>query len=218
VVSSRGLREGLALDTFGRDIPSPAWVRTISVATLASRFATWDHAVATRRAAIAARIFETLEPTASPSVHEMLEHAAVLVDIGRAIDYYDRFEHAATIVVAADLGAFTHRDLAVLATILRGAADDRRDGPHARLLDGADRAAAERGAAALSLADELNRRIAPDAPAPVSCSWRRDGFEVVAPVPSSWRPRGVADRFAEAFGRPLIVVPAELSTRPVTIG
>ncbi|MGZ8566303.1 MAG: Ppx/GppA phosphatase family protein, partial [Actinomycetota bacterium] len=38
IVSSRGLREGLALDAFDRNVPSAAWVRTISVATLAARF------------------------------------------------------------------------------------------------------------------------------------------------------------------------------------
>ena len=217
IVSSRGLREGLALDVFDRGVPPPPWVRSISVATLASRFATWDADVAQRRAGIATRLFETLDPAAPFPVNEMLEHAAMLVDVGRAIDYYDRFEHAAAIVLAADLGAFAHRDLAVLATILRGAASDERDGPHARLLDPSDRSAAERAAATLSLADELNRRIPPDAPAPVSCTWRRDGFEVVAPVPPAWRPRGVGDRFARAFGQPLIVAPAEL-TAAITPG
>lgn len=214
IVSSRGLREGLALDAFDRNVPSAAWVRTISIATLAARFATWDADAAQRRAAIALRLFETLDPLAPGPVPEMLEHAATLVDIGRAIGYYDRFEHAAAIVVAADLAGFAHRDLAVLATILRGAADDRRDGPLARLLGEPDRTAAERAAATLSLANELNRRIPPRDPAPISCSWRRDGFEVVAPVPPGWRPRVVAERFAEAFGQPLILVASEAAAQP----
>ena len=214
VVSSRGLREGLALDAFDRNVPSAAWVRTISVATLAARFATWDADAAERRAAIALRLFETLDPLAPGPVPEMLEHAATLVDIGRAIGYYDRFEHAAAIVVAADLAGFAHRDLAVLATILRGAADDR---PRRTARASARRVGPHRCRARRSHA-VARRRVEPadppGDPAPVSCSWRRDGFEVVAPVPPGWRPRVVAERFAEAFGQPLILVASEAAAQP----
>jgi exopolyphosphatase/guanosine-5'-triphosphate,3'-diphosphate pyrophosphatase len=218
VVSSRGLREGLALDAFDRTVPPPAWVRALSVATLAGRFTTWDPRMAERRVQIANRLFEVLDESAPLPVREMLEHAATLVDIGRAIDYYDRFEHAASIVVAADLAGFGHHDLAMLATIVRRAADDGRDGPYARLVGSSDRSAVERAAATLALAEELNRRVPRDVPAPVSCAWRRDGFEVVAPVADGWRPRGVAARFAEAFGQPLIVVPSQVPTGTASPG
>lgn len=215
VVSSRGLREGLALDAFGGDVPPAPWVRTISVATLASRFATWDAAVAERRASLAVRLHEALEPEASVSVREMLEHAAVLLDVGRAIDYYERFEHAAMIVTAADLAGFSHAKLGMLTAILRQADDDTRLGPYGRLIEESDRAAALRAATALALADELHRRIPRDRPAPLSCNWLRDGFEVVAPVPAGWRPRAVGDRFAQVFGRALIVVPTAVGSSPV---
>ena len=61
---------------------------------------------------------------------EMLGHAATLLDVGRAIDYYDRFEHAAMIVTAADLGGVHARGP-------RGAHGDpatgrRRHAPRAR--------------------------------------------------------------------------------------
>ena len=117
IVSSRGIREGLALDSFGREVPPASWVRTISVATLARRFATWDAEAAERRTAIATKVFDVLDATSPSSVREMLTHAAALVDVGRAIDYYDRFEHAAMIVLTADLAGFSHADLAALATI-----------------------------------------------------------------------------------------------------
>ena len=209
VVSSRGLREGLALATGGGSVPSPGWVRAISVATLAARFATWEAATAERRAGLAAALHESLDSDAPSSVGEMLRHAAVLLDIGRAIDYYERFEHAAGIVTAADLAGFTHEALGALIAILRQADDDTRLGPFGRLLEDDHRKAVLRAATALTLADELNRRIPPGAPAPISCNWLRGGFEVVAPVPAGWHPRGVADRFRRVFGRRLLVVANE---------
>jgi exopolyphosphatase / guanosine-5'-triphosphate,3'-diphosphate pyrophosphatase len=215
LVSSRGLREGLALDSFGGEVPPAPWVRTISVATLAARFATWAPGAAERRAALAIRLHEVLDPAARLSIREMLEHAATLLDVGRAIDYYERFEHAAMIVTAADLAGFSHAKLGMLTAILRQADDDTRLGPYGRLIDDADKPAILRAATTLALADELNRRIPRDAPAPISCNWLRDGFEVVAPVPGGWRPRAVGDRFAQVFGRPLIVVPTQVGASPV---
>ena len=208
VVSSRGLREGLALDRFGDEIPPPWWVRTISVATLASRFTTWSADVGSRRASLAAALHEATDPDAPDAVREMLGHAASVLDVGRAIDYYDRFEHAAMIVTAADLGGFSHGDLGLLTAILRQADDDIRLGTYARLVRAEDRPAVLRAATALALADELNRRIPRDVPPTLSCTIRPRGFEVVAPVPAGWRPRGVAGRFRRVFKRPLIVVPA----------
>ena len=209
VVSSRGLREGLALATTGSSAPSPEWVRAISVATLAARFRTWDLGAAERRTGLAADLLTALEPAAPPRLREMLTHAATLLDIGRAIDYYDRFEHAANIVIAADLAGFSHADLGALTAILRQADDDTRLGPYGRLVPEDDRQTVLRAATALTLADELNRRIPPGAPAPISCNWLRGGFEVVAPVPPGWRPRGVADRFRTVFDTELFVVANE---------
>ena len=146
----------------------------------------------------------------------MLQHASSLLDVGRAIDYYDRFGHAAMIATAADLGGFSHRNLGTLTAILRQADPDVRLGPYARLVHESDRPAILKAATTLALADELHRRIPPHAPAPVSCSWRGSGFEVVTPVPGGWRPRGVADRFEEVFGKPLIVVPAEPAANPLS--
>lgn len=209
VVSSRGLREGLALATTGASAPSPEWVRTISVATLAARFRTWNAAAAERRTGLAADLLSVLDPSSPMRLREMLSHAATLLDVGRAIDYYERFEHAADIVIAADLAGFAHADLGALTAILRQADDDTRLGPYGRLVPDDDRPAVLRAATALTLADELNRRIPPGAPAPISCNWLRGGFEVVAPVPNGWRPRAVARRFRSVFDADLLVVANE---------
>ena len=215
LVSSRGLREGLALDRFGDEIPPAWWVRTISVETLCSRFTTWSAGAGSRRAQIAATLHEALDAGSPDAVREMLGHAATALDVGRAIDYYDRFEHAATIVTAADLAGFSHQDLGLLTAILRQADDDTRIGPYGRLVDAESRPAVERAATALALADELNRRMPPRIEATLSCTFRPKGFELVAPVPAGWRPRGVARRFRRVFGRPLIVVPADSAAGPI---
>jgi exopolyphosphatase/guanosine-5'-triphosphate,3'-diphosphate pyrophosphatase len=215
VVSSRGLREGLALDRFGDRIPPAWWVRTISIETLCSRFTTWSAAAGSRRAQIAATLHATIDDASPDPVREMLGHAATVVDVGRAIDYYDRFEHAAMIVTAADLAGFSHVNLGLLTAILRQADDDTRLGPYGSLLDEDSLVPVRRAATALALADELNRRMQPGVAPTLSCTIRPNGFELIAPVPVGWQPRGVAERFEEVFGRPLIVVPAEAAAGPI---
>jgi exopolyphosphatase/guanosine-5'-triphosphate,3'-diphosphate pyrophosphatase len=206
IVSSRGLREGLALATEGGGIPAPGWVRTMSVATLARRFTTWNAEAADRRATIAESLHQALDPKSPTHVVEMLRHAATLLDIGRAVDYYDRFGHAATIVASADLGGFSHTNLGALTSILRQADDDTRLGHVGRLVEERDRPAVLRAAAALTLADELLRRIDPAAP-PVVRARQHDGhFEVQAPIPAGLTPRGLGRRIEKVAGLELTIV------------
>ena len=129
----------------------------------------------------------------------MLEHAATLLDMGKAIDHYERFEHAAMIVTTADLAGFTHEALGILSAILRHAGGDTSLGPYARLIPLGDRPAVRRAAVALALAEELNRRIPPREPAPLRCTWGT-GSRSRPPVPASWKPRSVTERFRAVFG------------------
>jgi exopolyphosphatase/guanosine-5'-triphosphate,3'-diphosphate pyrophosphatase len=214
VVSSRGLREGLVLDAFGGELPPASYVRQISIATLGARFRTWDRRVAERRVEVATRLHAALDPGARPALAEALEHAARILDVGRAIDHYDRFEHAAMIVTAADLAGFTHRRLGICSAILRQADDDTRLGPYARLLDDVDRPGVLRAATTLALADELHRRLPPDRPVSIACGWTANGFEVAGPLPAGWRPRAIVDRFAAVFGRPITIVPSDGAAEP----
>ena len=166
---SRGLREGLALHGRGRGRP---------VARLGAHDLGRDARRAVRHVGSGAgraprrdsrsQLHEALDPAAPRRSRRCSEHAATLLDVGRAIDYYDRFEHAAMIVTAADLAGFTHADLGALTAILRQADDDTRLGPYGRLIDPDDRQAVLKAATALTLADELNRRIPPGAPAPLT--------------------------------------------------
>ena len=218
IVSSRGLREGIALGGSSADMPDPAWVRTISIATLAARFASWDPRAADRRESLAAALLREVAPGAAPVIREMLSQAAIVVDVGRAIDYYERFSHAAAIVTAADLGGFDHEALGVLTAILLQADDDDVAlGPIARLVPKELRRPIRRAATALALADELNRRIAKGKAVPFSCAWRGRIFEVRAPVVAGWRPAAVARRFNAVFGASLSVVPVAQAARMPTL-
>ena len=131
-----------------------------------------------------------------------------MLDIGRAIDYYDRFEHAAMIVRAADLAGFSHADLGAFMAILRQADHDTRPGPYARLVDEADRQAVERAAATLPW-----RTSSTGGPARVG----RTAQQQLAPRRLRGRraralrleARGVADRFSRVFGKALLVVANE---------
>jgi exopolyphosphatase/guanosine-5'-triphosphate,3'-diphosphate pyrophosphatase len=206
VVSSRGLREGLALGET-EEVPAPRHVRTISVATLAARFATWDARGGARRSSIAERLIGSLDPDARPAIAEMLEHAATLLDVGKAIDHYERFEHAAMIVTTADLAGFTHRALGILSAILLDAGGDASLGPFARLIPRDERPEVRRAAVALALAEEIHRRVPPGEPATITCSWD-GGFVVEAPIPAAPQLRNVADRFRRVFGSKLAIRPA----------
>jgi exopolyphosphatase/pppGpp-phosphohydrolase len=155
---------------------------------------------------LATRLHESLDPEARDAVREMLVHASTILDVGRAIDYYDRFEHAAMIVTASDLGGFTHETLGILSAILRQADDDIRLGPYRRLIAGGERQGVLRAATVLALADELKRRIPASLPASISCSWHPSAFVIEGPLPSGWRPRALAERFNRVFGRPLHVM------------
>ena len=205
VVSGQGLREGIALDALGL-APAPlAAAREISLTALAARFTTWDPKVAARRAEAANALAGALVPGASPEAREMLGHAATALDLGRAIEYYERHRQAAAVVLAADLDGFTHRHRALVAAILRQAGGESVGGSFRPLLDKRDRAWIPRAGALLAVADEIERRTPPDEPVVVACEVRRSGIAVRAPSLASWRPRSVGDRFRRAFQRPLIV-------------
>jgi exopolyphosphatase/guanosine-5'-triphosphate,3'-diphosphate pyrophosphatase len=215
LISSRGLREGLALGESDR-VPTPQDVRTISVATLATRFATWEAGVAARRVSLATQLIDALDPEVGPSMRELLAHAASLVDIGKAIDHYERWEHTAMIATTADLAGFSHEGLVSLAAMLRHAGEHTSLGSYARLIPPEDRPGLRRAAVALALAEELHRRIPAAESAALTCTWRRGRFEVQAPVPAGWRPRTILDRFRGAFGAKLSIVPAPDAPAPTS--
>ena len=204
LVSGQGLREGVALTELGMSTSRPAEVRRASVAALTERFSTWDPARAARRVVVVERLAADLDPEAQPEQVEMLAHAATALDVGRAVDYYDRFAQAARIALSADLTGFSHRHLAMLSAITLHA-DGERPEPYRAELSRADREWAARAGAILALADEIESRTPPGESLSVSCRVRSRQVVLAAPALAAWRPGRLANRFRRAFRRRLVI-------------
>ena len=205
LVSGQGLREGVALTALGLSTSSPPAVRRASVASLCERFGTWQEERARRRTLVVERLAADLDPEAEAEQVEMLAHAATVLDVGRAVDFYERYGHAARTVIAADLIGFSHRHLALLAaTFLAGAGERIPDAARAELPK-RDLAWAAKAGVILALADEVEARTRPGEQVAISCRIRARTWVLTAPALAAWQPRAVADRFRRAFRRRLVI-------------
>ncbi len=208
VVSGEGVREGLARSIAREALEPTEAVRSGSLEALASRFVGWSGERARRREALAAALNEALDPGASGEAAEALLQAARILDIGRTVDFFDRHEHVADLLLATDLGGFSHRQVALLAAIVRQAGDEQvLSRSLAPLVTRDDRAAVERAAVLLTLADEITERCPPGSAPTARCRVRRREATVTVPALASWGVRGLGERFEAAFGRRLRVVP-----------
>lgn len=204
-VSGQGVREGLAYSLFSERPPSPREVRQASIASLTSRFAGWNAAAADRRAALARALLEVLVPRADPELEEALDYAARVLDIGRSVDFFDRHEHVADIVIATELNGFSHREVALLAAIVRTARDEQAPKMYSPLLGKDDRSSIGQAGVLLALADDIEERCPPGAPVEIECRLERSQAVVIVPALAGWRPRGLGARFERAFGRQVTV-------------
>jgi exopolyphosphatase/guanosine-5'-triphosphate,3'-diphosphate pyrophosphatase len=209
VVSGQGLREGIAFEELSPALPSTGAVRQASLTALASRFSTWNAERARRRARMAALLLDLLIPDAGDEIQETLDHAATILDAGRSVDYYNRWEHATDIVLSADLRGFSHRSIALLAAVITRAGRDRASlRPYSTLLDAMDRRIVDRAAVVLLLADEVERRMPPGTLPSAELAERRRGALVLSlPIPHDWQTADVGTRFHRVFGRTLVVEP-----------
>jgi exopolyphosphatase/guanosine-5'-triphosphate,3'-diphosphate pyrophosphatase len=209
LVSGQGVREGLAVSLTTSALGSPESVRRRSLEALASRFAGWSSDRARRREAAAGRLHAALERWPSPELAESVLLAAWVLDIGRTVDFFNRHEHVADLVLETDLGGFTHRQVALLSAVLRRAGDeDAKPRSYSPLVVRADQPGIERAAVVLALADEITERCPPGSPSDLTCRLRGDEAVVVVPALESWAVRKLPERFERAFGRRL-----QLATR-----
>jgi len=204
VVSGQGLREGLAFQLISKTLPDAADVRRASVAALASRFRTWTSPRAEGRRRLAAGLLPFLYPDVPNEIGESLEHAATLMDIGRGVDFYNRSQHTASMVIRSDLTGFSQRGIALIAGIAvhMGGGRVRTRGSGA-LLSPEDGRCVERAAIVLLLADEISARSAPGLPPRITHYERNATLVLKVTTSAAWPSREATRRFRRAFGRRL---------------
>jgi exopolyphosphatase/pppGpp-phosphohydrolase len=146
---------------------------------------------------------------------DALRQGARLLDIGRTVDFFDRHEHVADLVLTTDLAGFSHRQVALLAAVVRQAGDeDERLGRSLEpLVTDADEEPLERAAVLLALADEITERTPPGSAAALTCRATAGQAAVAVEHLPAWNVRGMALRFEAAFGRRLKVIAGAVRRR-----
>ena len=207
-VSGQGVREGLALGLAAAGMPPTRAVREASIRALAESFREWSPAAAARRETLAGALASKLHPAASGRLREALAHSARILDIGRSIDFFDRHEHVASIVLQTDLLGFSHREIALLSAVVASAGDERSDlTRYEPLLHADDVAEIERAAVLLVLADDIAERCPPGARVRIACRITKREIHLSVQGLVGWRPRRIGARFEKAFRRRLRVTP-----------
>ena len=164
-VSGQGLREGLVWQQLRAGQPMLANVRGASIEGLAIANGIDSHS-AEPVVSAAARIFEETLPIHGYGEFELelLLSAARLAGIGMHIDYYSRDRHAEYLVHSGDLHGFSHREIVLLAALVRWSSSGSVDlTEYRRIVEPADQARANVLAAMLGVAQAVSRRL----PSPV---------------------------------------------------
>jgi len=165
VVSGQGLREGLAWQAIRGESPILPDVREASITGLALANGV-DILAAEPTVQVAARLFEATTPLhgLAPADRDLLIDAARLAGIGMHIDYYNRDRHAEYLVHSGDLHGYSHREVVLLAALVRWADSGSPDlSPYRAIIAPDDERRATTLAALLGVARAVRRRT----PSPV---------------------------------------------------
>jgi len=158
-ISGYGLREGELHRHF---LPAPHLIddlRAFSVQNLLQHYAqSKENVEQTRR--LAGRLFWGLRPLQSWGQKEfdLLDSAAVLQDIGMAVNYYRHDRHGEYLVASARLSGFTHREQALMALLVRYHRRGKPSlGKYRSICHSSDQQLLEGLVACLRIADHLDR-------------------------------------------------------------
>lgn len=215
-VCSQGLREGLFYERFLGPAVPPLFpdVRRASVMNVAARYNA-DRPHTDHVAFLALEIFDG---TARAGLHpgdgrerELLWSAAMLHDIGVVVDYHDHHKHGFYLVLNAGLPGFSHRELALIALLVRAHRKAPPSGEWLQpVLEDGDDERLLRLASCLRLAEQLDRDRARLVRA-VQVNARAKTVTLTLlgqtePSVSLWSASQEAPVFARAFGRTLQIV------------
>jgi exopolyphosphatase / guanosine-5'-triphosphate,3'-diphosphate pyrophosphatase len=154
------LREGMLLELAAATNRSSTEIRRGSVYALAARFA-GDNQHGRHVAKLALMLFDSMALALDlpESSRELLEYAAVLHDIGHAIDHDRHNRHSYYLVKNADLLGFEPVEIEMVALALRAHRKQsaRLDSPEWQALSAGKRRIARAMAAILRVADALDR-------------------------------------------------------------
>jgi exopolyphosphatase / guanosine-5'-triphosphate,3'-diphosphate pyrophosphatase len=155
------LREGIFYEHFlvGENPPLFSDMRGFSVQNLA-RIYNYEAIHAAKARELSLELFDQLRPLHGYGAweRELLGYAATLHDIGTVVSYYDHHKHGAYLVINSALQGFNHREIALLALLVRyHRKGDAVVDPYRDVLHPSDAARVARLAALLRLAEYLER-------------------------------------------------------------
>ena len=211
-----GLREGIFLSGLlaPAEPPLVGDVRATSVRNLARQHGV-DLVHAEHIAGLAHQLLEALPGAGlpEPGEPELVEAAALLHDVGMAVDYDDHHKHSSYLILGSGLPGFTPREVALIALMARY---HRKGTPQlgalAPLCREGDEQLVLRGAALLRIAEQLERNrdqvvraarlTRPSKDGDVELELDAVGDDTVA----RWGAERQGELFERAFGAPLRVV------------
>jgi exopolyphosphatase/guanosine-5'-triphosphate,3'-diphosphate pyrophosphatase len=214
-VTEAGLREGVFFEELlaDRDVPLLPDVRAASVRNLAAQY----HPEAAHTEHVARLALEIWDALAEAGVHEgrddereLLWAAAILHDVGTAVDYDDHHKHSRYLILNAGLPGFSPRETALIGQAARyhrkGQPGMREFAPLARK---GDEELLARCAAILRIAEQLERaRDQTVRRADVVVADGRVELQLRSKTDvtvSRWGAQRQADLFRRAFGKELVV-------------
>lgn len=212
-VSGKGLREGLFFEHFlvSERPPLMGDLRGFNVNNLA-RIYNYEAIHAAKVRELSLSLFDQLAPLHGYGAweRELLGYAATLHDVGVAVGYYDHHKHGAYLVLNSSLNGFSHRELQLLASLVRYHRKGDVDMSAVRdVLQADDGERVARLAALLRLAEYLERSksqviqsLKVELGSTVRVVTRSTGDATV----EIWDANRRAGLFERSFGRPIEIV------------
>ncbi|EFO81939.1 Ppx/GppA phosphatase [Oscillochloris trichoides DG-6] len=161
LVSGQGVREGIFYQHFlaAHDPPYLENQRAFSIHSLACLH-DYEPVHCAKVAEISLSLFDQLAPLHLYGAweRELLGYAAKIHDIGVQVGYYDHHKHSAYLVFNATLLGFSHREIVILASLVRNHRKGQADlDEYAQILASDDEIRIARLSALLRLAEYLER-------------------------------------------------------------